>query len=362
MIVRASGNNATIDLFEHHLVIARRQRGIFFDGQDAEHMIPLSSITSVQFVRPGFLTAGKIVLVLAGGANPRSGTLDDPNTVFFAKTQLTLFENVLRAIQAAIATPSIERLAMEAQRRQSIGNTTPRPVDNKSIEVVSQPHTQGGSYQDPYSDAGTYRRDGYATDGKSQSEPPSPGAGGWWRDMPLMGKIIIIGGAAILLLNMCSSGTSTPSEDLNVASTGTSSPEETGPPSAEAMLSDLNEFVSGKASATDIAVTDGSGEVGEFCSASTGSAILSFGGSKMDGKPTGVFDYFYAYKVADGGTSTSGDFRFDRAAQQITVRSVTGSKSGSKEQASLPDLTMSISQVAPGTVVIDGVTYHSCVI
>lgn len=360
MIVRASGNNATIDLFEHHLVITRRQRGVFLDGQDAEHMIPLSSITSVQFVRPGFLTAGKIVLVLAAGTSPRSGTLADPNTVFFAKAQLTLFENVLGAIQAAIATPSIERLAMEAQRRQSIGNTTPRPIDNKSIEVVSQPHTHGGSYQGPYGETGTYRRDGYATDGESQSAHPSSGAGGWWRDMPLMGKIILIGGAAILLLNMCSSGTSTPGEDPSAATAETSSPEVASEPSAETMLGDWSEFVTGKPRTSQFALTDGSGSSGEFCNATDGENIMTFG-SPDTGDGLKIYDMF-SKRSTRSDTGFMGAFWFDRASGEIRALRLIQKKYADRPPDKANDFTMKVLQVAPGAVVIDGVTYHSCVI
>lgn len=200
MSLHASGTNATIDLFEHHLVINRRQRGILFDGPDAEHMIPLASIKSVQFVRPGFMSPGKIVLVLAAGAAARPGTPADPNTVYFSKRQLVLFENVLRAIQAAIATPSIERLAMAVQQQRSIDSHQSSPNSDNFKRINGR--TRNVEPSDEVLDANSTVAPGL----QGQNRATDGGLGGLWRDLPLLGKVILIVVPLLFMLSMCSTG------------------------------------------------------------------------------------------------------------------------------------------------------------
>lgn len=208
MTLHASGTNATIDLFEHHLVINQRQRGFLFDGPDVEHMIPLASIKSVQFVRPGFMSPGKIVFVLAAGAAARPGTPADPNTVCFSKRQLVPFENVLRAIQAAIATPSIERLAMAAQKQRSVDSHQPSPNSHnlKRIDgrIGTVEHTDAIQGAEPTAALGPLQRQSDATDGK---------LGGLWRDLPFAGKVILIVVPLLFMLSMCSTGEPSQSAD-----------------------------------------------------------------------------------------------------------------------------------------------------
>lgn len=362
MILSAIGNDASIDLFDHHIVITRRRPGIITDRPSAEQFIPLSSIKSVQFIRPGFMARGMIMLTLEGGQSTKSGTSADENLVIFSKHQLSQFEVLLNAIREAIATPSIERMAMAAQRRQSVGNSAPPPAESRTIQVVSQPSPQGGSTRGSYDETMHYDREGYATNGATRSASPPPRVGGWWRDMPPLGKFVMVGLPATLLLSMCSSATIPPDDDASTASTDPSAAAEVVTSSAEAMLSDLTEYINGKPGTAHIAVTDGPGDVGEFCSASAGTTVTSFGGAKMDGEQTVAFDNFFSFTLGDAGTSRSGEFWFDRASQRITVRSVTKSRPGFYEQRAIADIAMTISQIGPGIITVDGVTYHSCVI
>lgn len=362
MILSAVGIDASIELFEHHLVITRRRPGLLTDRPSAERFIPLSSIKSIGFVPPGLLSSGWIVMSLEGAASSTAGTIKDENAVRFGKRQLPEFERLLHAIREAIATPSIERLAMAAQQRQRLYSSQSSGGDERSIQALSQQNAQGGWTGGPDDRTVHHEPQSGRAEYEDQTTPVHLSRGGLWRDMPLMGKAILVAFVVVLLLSMCSSGTSSPDNPASPASSDAGAAAEPAQAEAQAVLSDLTEFITGKPGSVDIAVTDGPGSVGEFCSATTGTTIMSFGGTKLDGKSTGVFDYFYAYKGSDGGTSTSGTFSFDRTAQQIIVRSVTRSKSGSEAQTSLPDLTMAIRQIEPGTVLIDGVTYHTCVI
>jgi hypothetical protein len=136
MIIHAQGDSACIDLFDHHLVITRQLRGMLMSSQEREQLIPLASIKSVQFQRPGFLAPGRIILIVADSTSKRPGTFQDPNTVLFAKRQLPAFERVYLAIREAIATPSIERIAMAAQRREPVSYRPPSSATSDIVEHV----------------------------------------------------------------------------------------------------------------------------------------------------------------------------------------------------------------------------------
>lgn len=211
MLVRVYGHNATIDLFAHHLVITHAKSGVFFDSGADERFIPLSSIKAVQVSRPTFGTRGRIVLTLEGGTSNRAGTPSDPNTVFFDKDQVSHVQAILHAIQEAIATPSLEQLAMKAQRsraQDTIGEGRPQPKPTRAVlERIEEPlqsynPNTGADYRDTSSDGHfAYNHPG---------PPPSGGGGSWWSDMPLLGKIIVIGGILFIALVMCSKPGRTP--------------------------------------------------------------------------------------------------------------------------------------------------------
>lgn len=355
MSIRAYGNNAAIELFEHHLVITRRKPGMIADGPPAEHFLPYSSIKSVQFERPGFLSVGKIVFVFGNGTS-KQGTVGDPHTVHFPKGQVRQFEDVLHTVRQAIATPSIERIAMAAaQNRGRIEQSAPPASAAHQEVIVAQPAEHGEYAGQCYDRAASYDDRSFPPQPRDEHRPIKPTLGGWWSDMPLLGKILAVGVGCFLLLAMCS----VPSpEGETVAASG----DDSAAPSSQQALSELTEFITGRPGSSDIAITDGTGKVGEFCSSSDGATVLSFGGSNLDGQETGVYDYFYAYKSADGGTSTSGTFTFDRAAGRIAITGVKESSKGSKAEKSMPDMIFNVSQISPGVIDVSGVTFHSCII
>jgi hypothetical protein len=356
VILRAFGSNATVDLFEHHLVITRRRSGLIIGVPMAEHFIPLSSIKSVQFIRPGFTSRGRLVLTLMGSSTAKAGTVTDQNTVFFEKKHLEAFEGILHAIREAIATPSIERLAMSAQRGRVDHN--PRPATENHLQrMLPPPSAQGGAQQQNGSG-------NYENHGASDRETLNPTLGGWWRDLPPVGKVAIVGFACFLLLSVWMADGPSTAETESIDGSGNAPAETTATaaPSGEQMLSKLTEFITGSPGTADIAITDGDGKVGEFCSASSGSNVLSFGGTHNDGKPTGVFDYYYEYRSAEGGMSNYGSYQFDHMSGTLSVHNVQHSRSGSKHTEPFPDLTMRLEQVSEGTVKVDGVSYHSCAI
>lgn len=202
MSIRAYGKNAAIELFEHHLVITRRKPGMIADGPSAERLIPFSSIKSVEFVRPGIMAHGRIILTLSG---------DNSNgcIVAFSKNQARQFEDVLDAVRRAIAAPSIERIAMAATQ-------TSRPIE-KSTPVANAAHQEvivGKQSEHSEDDGQTYDRSTsyddrtFAPQSRNERRPINSKPGGWWSDMPLLGKAIAVGVSCFLLLALLTRGES----------------------------------------------------------------------------------------------------------------------------------------------------------
>lgn len=353
MILHASGTNATIDLFEHHLAINRRQRGVLFDGPDAEHMIPLSSIKSVQFFRPGFMSPGKIVLVLAAGAAAGQGTPSDPNTVYFSKRQLVPFENLLRAIQAAIATPSIERLAMAAQQKRSIDNYQPSP-NSEGLRRIEPP---AGTTAQP----GPADRPGaYSPQSGTNTHSAQRSSGGWWRDMPRLGKIILIGVACFVLLNMCSPDSTVPDDSEQSASGEATSSAESAESSADQMLADWSAFVTGDPDGGQFAITDGTGKPGEFCNGSDGKVGMQFG-RILSGEGLRIADYLY-WSDVERSTSYIGAFSFDPSTKRLSALRLMEMRTGSEQGEPAPNVSMPVEQISPGIVSVDGTQFHTCIL
>lgn len=354
--LRAYGADASIEVFDNHLVITRRKSGLIFDGPPAEQLIPLSSIKSLQFHRPGFASRGRLVLVVEGSSQGRrSGTPADDNTLFFAKSQLEPFERVVSAIKAAIAMPSLERMAMAAQRNSRIGGA-PKPPTGQQLEPAST------EQQFRYRTAGTYDAPGGSSYAQADeaAQPLRPGLGGWWQDMLPLGKVILIAFFVMLTLAMCSSGTSSPDGVASTTSAKDNSAA-TAPPPSDQMLSDLAEFVTGTAGTSSIGLTNGSGKLGEFCSGSDGSIVMAFGDPNASYGPDAQFDRF---AEVDTGNEVQihGSFTFDRASGQITVRSVVKGGLPDKDTSPADDMTIHVAQISPGMVSIDGITFHRCIV
>jgi hypothetical protein len=359
MIVRALGFGATVDLFENHLVILRQRRGVLLDSAVNELLIPLSSIKSVQFIRPGILAPGRLILTLAGQASTRHGTANDPNTVLFSKRELGQFEYVVRAIQEAIAMPSIERMAMASQRRAQVDYGSV-PAGERQIVRSSRPPSDNGhaSY------ANSFGSDAHQGHGQRSplGDPPLShdlSFGRWWRDLPIVGKFIFVALGLILLLSMCSHGDGAPDD-------ASASPAQVGQtaqvaPSAEDMMSAWAGYALGERRANEFPLVDGSGKPGEFCSSDNGQAMMVFGDrSPKVGVPQS-FDQFSRFDVATG-MELRGRFWFDQANRKLTFRDLVRGRPFGSDSEPAEDMTVEVQPVAPGIIQIDGTTFHYCVL
>ncbi|WP_292962338.1 hypothetical protein [Novosphingobium sp. UBA1939] len=229
VLIRAYGHNAAVDLFDHHLVITRRRGGMLFDAAASEQFIPLSSIKSVQFHPAGLVARGRMILTLAGNPSRHPGTESDENTVFFAKGQADQFKQIVHAIRDTIATPSLEQLAMAAQRnrgQERVSQTRPASgATPNMLERIDGPPRYHGTGYDNAGSSGPYDYDKEAPRQKTPSHDPIANlpTGGWWQDLPLAGKVILIAVTLVTVLVTCAkndTSTSDASEQASSAATG----------------------------------------------------------------------------------------------------------------------------------------------
>lgn len=208
MILSAVGNDASIEIFENHLVITRRRPGLLTDRPSAEQFVPFSTIKSVEFIRAGFMAQGRIMLTLDGDSSNRVKGRSDKNSISFNKEQQTDFEKVLNAIQTAIATPSIERLAMAAQRRRvedvssstGVNSEVESPVDiSMNSNAKSANYQSVGEHYEHYYESITGK-----TSQSTQSDAAAASEVG--PETLQFGKVIMIGLPILVLLGMCTSG------------------------------------------------------------------------------------------------------------------------------------------------------------
>ena len=356
MILRAYGHNALVELFEHHMVIVRRDPGLFIDGPSAEQFIPYASIRSVQFVRPSFGARGRIVFSLGAGATISRDINLDEHTVLFGKDQLREFEDVRQAVQRFIAVPSIERIAMSAaQNRGRIEQSAPPDTAARQEVIVAQPDVQREHSWQAYDHAASYDDRSFTPQPRDEHRPIRPTLGGWWSDMPLLGKIIAVGVGCFLLLAMCSA----PSPEDDTAATSATEAAADTQLSADQMLSDWTEFVTGRAGTTGIALTDGTGKPGEFCSASDGKTLMTFGGKEIGSGAAQLYDHFFRFT---GDEEYVGAFWFERSSGKLQALRLVHKRSSDAEPQEASDFAMNVSQISPGMVEVDGATFHSCII
>jgi len=357
--LQAHGNRARVDVCDHHLVISR-PGGV--SGTARNQIVPFSSIKSVAFYRPTFFRPGRIVLFVAGGQSRSLGTPADDNTVFFGKEHLSTFEQLLQIIEAAIATPSLEQLAMAAARRQSLGESVdrrPREPTPGQLQRIDLPLSEQ-ALDAEFRASGEGLHGGRAP--HQASAPPNSESGSFRKALGRAGTFVLIGVILLLLLTMLSGPgenvVAAPADPaIDGAEPANASAQDPSATSADQMLSQWAEFVSGQASTEGFGLTNGNGHVGEFCSASNGSWTMAFGGRRIGSLP--LYDYFAALKA---GTGFAGAFTFDPPTRELTGVRLIKQKQPDGPSRSTPDLHMSVSQVQPGIVVVNGTQMHLCVL
>lgn len=178
-----------------------------------------------------------------------------------------------------------------------------------------------------------------------------------WQTVKIWAKRLLIGLGAVFLLIIVLIMLTPDTETEGAAPDGSTSPVG---PSSEQILIDWADFALGEARTTHFGLTDGSGEPGEFCSTSKGTAIMAFGPRTADDMATANFDSFLKFDSTKN-LAVYGSFSFDRAAGLVAVRALSGQDVERKKPVSVDDFTMQVEQISPGKVSIDGNTFHYCI-
>ncbi|MDE2442735.1 MAG: hypothetical protein KGP14_17110, partial [Betaproteobacteria bacterium] len=195
--------------------------------------------------------------------------------------------------------------------------------------------------------------------------PPNSDSGSFRKALGRAGTFVLIGVILLLLLTMLTG----PSENVVVtpadpsadgAELANASAQDPSATSADQMLSQWAEFVTGQAGAEGFGLTDGDGHPGQFCSSTTGKRMFHFGGMGL-GATNGIPIYdFFAF--ADDHSMDVGAFWFDRTRGTLLARNLLRDKSPQAKSLKVPNRTMTVTQIAPGIVEIGGIQYHSCVL
>lgn len=333
---------------------------MLMSSQEREQLIPLASIKSVQFQWPGFLAPGRIILTVADATSKRPGTFQDPNTVLFAKRQLPAFERVYHAIREAIATPSIERIAMAAQRREPVSYRPPSSAASDIVEHVPRLASAGERFcagpPTPYDHCDQDRV-------RTESRPSVRRAvAQWWKSVPPIAKFTAAGCAVALLLTMCTPGKQSTSADSDSVDLSFANQRTDGQkPSTHAMISAWALYSLGERRDKEFPLIDGPGKPGEFCSGAGSHAMLVFG----DHSPKeGVAPFFDEFSKFDDrtGMELRGRFWFDQANNRLTIRNLMQDRPNGHDPHPVTDMTLVTEPAEPGVVRIDGTAFHYCVI
>lgn len=356
MIIHAQGDSACIDLFDHHLVITRQLRGMLMSSQEREQLIPLASIKSVQFQRPGFLAPGRIILIVADSTSKRPGTFQDPNTVLFAKRQLPAFERVYLAIREAIATPSIERIAMAAQRREPVSYRPPSSATSDIVEHVPRLANAGEQFGAGPSTPRDHRDQDRI---RTQSRPSVRRAVlQWWETVPPIGKFTLAGCGVALFLMMCPPDEQSP----NILSRAVGPSGKNRPPLTQSMIALWARYAIGEQRDKEFALVDGPGKPGEFCANAPMGVMLVFGDRSPKEGVAPVFDEFSRFD-ANTGMELRGRFWFDMEHSRLTFRNLVRDRPMGNQGQPVPDITATTELGSDtGTVRIEGTAFHYCVI
>lgn len=105
----AEGINGIVSLYSDRVRIRRKGIGSFFaQGLKGEKDIQLSSISSIQFKKAGFLSSGYIQFAFLGGRESKGALFSaarDENTVMFKKSQQAAFDTLREAVQERVSKP-----------------------------------------------------------------------------------------------------------------------------------------------------------------------------------------------------------------------------------------------------------------
>lgn len=130
------------------------------------------------------------------------------------------------------------------------------------------------------------------------------------------------------------------------------------PGAADQMLAGWSERVTGQPQTKGFNLVDGTGPAGSSCNEHGGSRLLQFGQSD---ETTPIVSDFFTMQLAGSEIAVGGAFWFDAATSELTIRNAHAVDLKRSKDEAIPDKIFKVSGGGDGTVQLDGVTYHYCV-
>lgn len=127
---------------------------------------------------------------------------------------------------------------------------------------------------------------------------------------------------------------------------------------ADQMLAEWSRHVTGQPSTSGFVLVDGSGAAGTSCDDGGGAHLLQFGRS---GAKAPIISDFFSMQTAGSDIGVAGAFWFNNQTGELLVRNSHAVDLKRKKDWAVPDKIFQVGIGGDGTVQLDGVTYHFCV-
>jgi hypothetical protein len=142
------------------------------------------------------------------------------------------------------------------------------------------------------------------------------------------------------------------------AATSSAGPDDGG---NKQMLSDWSQAVMGKPSAIGFALIDGVGKPGEFCSSSSGTSLMNFGGRSLPREHADMYTYF-SWLPDKSDVGIVGFFSFDADARELLGHDLIKGNVSTDVHDNIADIRLKVQTDGSGNVTINGTRYHLCVL
>lgn len=177
----------------------------------------------------------------------------------------------------------------------------------------------------------------------------------WLIDMhPAKAAVVVV--IALLIFIGFVSAVSGPGSDADASADAIDTTAQST--TADQMLAEWSRHVTGQTGTSGFALVDGSGAAGTSCNDGDGTHLLQFGRS---GAATPLISDFFSMQTAGADVGVGGAFWFDNQAEKLLVRNAHAVDLKRKKDWAVPDKVFDVAGGGDGTVQLDGVTYHFCV-
>lgn len=128
---------------------------------------------------------------------------------------------------------------------------------------------------------------------------------------------------------------------------------------ADQMFAEWSRRVTGQPTTTGFQLVDGKGQAGTSCDEGDASHLLQFG---QLGKETPILSDWFNMLTAGSDITVGGAFWFNKETNELLVRNAHAADLKHTKDWAVPDKIFHVTGGGDGTVQLDGVPYHFCVL